>query len=194
MSKLVGAVVVVCACVASSPASAQIPSGVAGLLPNLILNGIRLDAGSPVPHDAHFTPLNELYVGTDPRSGEAFRVDAAEVVLNFNRLLATQFATFPIGTSSGAFSFQIDESTGLPVRRTRSFGPSFGERTLTVGKGRFSPGRPTSTPPTTSSRARTSTTAHSSSCCRTTTAARLRSVCRPPEMATCSIPVSSPTS
>ena len=140
MSKLVGAVVVVCACVASSPASAQIPSGVAGLLPNLILNGIRLDAGSPVPHDAHFTPLNELYVGTDPRSGEAFRVDAAEVVLNFNRLLATQFATFPIGTSSGAFSFQIDESTGLPVRRTRSFGPSFGERTLTVGKGRFSTG------------------------------------------------------
>ena len=52
----------------------------------------------------------------------------------------TQFATFPIGTSSGAFSFQIDESTGLPVRRTRSFGPSFGERTLTVGRGRFSSG------------------------------------------------------
>jgi hypothetical protein len=134
------ALAVVCACAGSFPARAQTPSGVAGLLPNLILNGIRLDAGTPVPHDAHFTPLNELYVGTDPRSGQAFRLDAAEVVLNFNRLLATQFATFPIGSSSGAFSFQIDESTGLPVRRTRSFGPSFGERTLTVGRGRFSTG------------------------------------------------------
>ena len=76
-------------------ARAQTPNGVAGLLPNLILNGIRLDAGTPVPHDAHFTPLNELYVGTDPHSGRTFQVDAAEVVLNFNRLLATQFATFP---------------------------------------------------------------------------------------------------
>ncbi len=127
-------------CVGAPAAHAQMPEGVAGLLPNLILNGIRLDAGTPVPHDAHFTPLNELYVGTDPRSGRGFQLDAAEVVLNFNRLLATQFATFPIGSSSGAFSFQIDESTGLPVRRTRSFGPSFGERTMTIGRGRFSVG------------------------------------------------------
>jgi hypothetical protein len=141
MSKpIAAALVVACGCLGSWSARAQMPSGVAGLLPNLVLNGIRLDAGIPVPHDAHFTPLNELYVGTDPRSGRAFQVDAAEVVLNFNRLLATQFATFPIGNSSGAFSFKTDETTGLPVRSTRSFGPSFGERTLTVGRGRFSAG------------------------------------------------------
>ncbi|BCS34619.1 hypothetical protein TBR22_A38470 [Luteitalea sp. TBR-22] len=127
-------------CLQAAPVGAQAPAGVAGLLPNLILGGIRLDAGTPVPHDAHFTPLNELYVGTDPRSGRGFQVDAAEVVLNFNRLLATQFATFPIGNSSGAFSFTLDETTGLPARATRSFGPSFGERSLTVGKGRFSAG------------------------------------------------------
>jgi len=138
--RLVAALVMSCACGLALPVSAQTPSGVAGLLPNLILNGIRLDAGTPVPHDAHFTPLNELYEGTDPRSGAAFKLDAAEVVLNFNRLLATQFASFPIGSSSGAFSFQIDESTGLPVRRTRSFGPSFGERSMTLGRGRFSVG------------------------------------------------------
>lgn len=140
MSKLVLGVVAACVCVGSLPVRAQTPGGVAGLLPNLVLNGIRLDAGTPVPHDAHFTPLNELYQGTDIRSGPAFKLDAAEVVLNFNRLLATQFATFPIGSSSGAFSFQIDEATGLPVRRTRSFGPSFGERSMTVGRGRFSAG------------------------------------------------------
>ncbi len=141
MPKLIlTALVVAWVTVGSIDARAQTPNGVAGLLPNLILNGIRLDAGTPVPHDAHFTPLNELYVGTDPRSGQAFQIDAAEVVLNFNRLLATQFATFPIGNSSGAFSFTTDETTGLPVRRTRSFGPSFGERTLTVGRGRFSSG------------------------------------------------------
>ncbi len=127
-------------CVGATTVRAQAPRGVAGLLPNLILNGIRLDAGTPVPHDAHFSPLNEQFVGTDPRSGERFQVDAAEVVLNFNRLMATQFATFPIGSSSGAFSFRTDEATGLPVRSTRSFGPSFGERSLTVGKGRLSTG------------------------------------------------------
>ena len=138
--RLAAALVVSCVSGFGVSAGAQTPSGVAGLLPNLILNGIRLDAGTPVPHDAHFTPLNELYEGTDPRSGGVFKLDAAEVVLNFNRLLATQFATFPIGSSSGAFSFQIDESTGLPVRRTRSFGPSFGERSMTIGKGRFSAG------------------------------------------------------
>lgn len=124
----------------SSPAFAQGSGTVAGLLPDLVLNGIRLDAGTPVPHDAHFTPLNELYVGTDARSGAAFQVDAAEVVLNFNRLMATQFATFPLGNSSGGFSFRIDETTGLPARSTRSFGPSFGERSLTIGRGRFSAG------------------------------------------------------
>ncbi|WP_291983478.1 hypothetical protein [Luteitalea sp.] len=141
MSKRMAVALVVAGVWAGSlPARAQTPSGVAGLLPNLILNGIRLDAGTPVPHDAHFTPLNELYVGTDPRSGRAFQIDAAEVVLNFNRLLATQFATFPIGNSSGAFSFTTDETTGLPARSTRSFGPSFGERSLTVGRGRFSAG------------------------------------------------------
>ncbi len=129
-----------CLILSTAPVRAQVPDTVAGLLPNLILNGIRLDAGTPVPHDAHFTPLNELYVGTDARSGRGFQIDAAEVVLNFNRLLATQFATFPLGSSSGAFSFRTDETTGLPVRNTRSFGPSFGERTLTIGKGRFSTG------------------------------------------------------
>lgn len=141
MNRLVCAAVVgACVAFAGLPARAQVPNTVAGLLPNLILNGVRLDAGIPVPHDAHFTPLNELYVGTDPRSGQSFQIDAAEVVLNFNRLLATQFATFPLGNSSGAFSFRTDEATGLPVRNTRSFGPSFAERTLTIGKGRFSTG------------------------------------------------------
>lgn len=127
---------------AGQPLFAQGSStGVAGLLPNLILGGIRLDSGTTPPHDAHFTPLNQLSVGTDPRSAAArFQVDAAEVVLNFNRLLATQFATFPLGNSSGGFSFTLDETTGLPARATRSFGPSFGERSLTIGKGRFSGG------------------------------------------------------
>ena len=71
MSKLfLAGLVVACVTAGSTEVRAQAPNGVAGLLPNLILNGIRLDAGTPVPHDAHFTPLNELYVGTDPRSGE----------------------------------------------------------------------------------------------------------------------------
>ena len=63
------------------------------------------------------------------------------MVLNFNSLLATQFVDLPQSVTRAAPSrCQTDESTGLPVRRTRSFGPSFGERTLTVGRGRFSTG------------------------------------------------------
>ena len=110
--RMVGGLVLVCA--AAGAARAQAPAGVAGLLPNLILSGIRLDSGTNPPHDVHFSPLNEQSVGTSPSSGERFQVDAAEVVLNFNRLMATQFATFPIGSSSGAFSFRTDEATGLP--------------------------------------------------------------------------------
>lgn len=143
MKQFIRAALPVALCIAAFPASAsaQAPAtSVGNLLPNLILGGVALDAGTPVPHNAHFTPLNQLSVGTDPRSGVAFQLDAAEVVLNFNRALATQFATFPLGNSSGGFSFRIDEGTGLPARSTRSFGPSFGERSLTIGKGRLSTG------------------------------------------------------
>ena len=141
MNKLVCAALAgACAVLGGQPARAQGAGTVAGLLPNLILGGVRLDSGENPPHIAHFTPLNDLYVGTNPSSGTSFQVDAAEVVLNFNRMLATQFSTFPLGNSSGAFSFRTDETTGLPVRNTRSFGPSFADRSLTIGKGRLSTG------------------------------------------------------
>ena len=48
-----------------------------------------------------------------------------------------QAATFPIGSSSGGFTYAFDPQLGLPVRRTRSFGPMFAERPLTNGSHRF---------------------------------------------------------
>ena len=39
--------------------------------------------------------------------------------------LALQIATFPVGTSSGGFTFKFDRRTGAFVRRTESFGPLF---------------------------------------------------------------------
>jgi hypothetical protein len=46
-----------------------------------------------------------------------------------------EVATTPFGTSSGAFVFKLDPTTGLEVRTASTFGPAFGERAITAGAG-----------------------------------------------------------
>ncbi len=48
-------------------------------------------------------------------------------------VLAQQIATFPVGTSSGGFTLQIDRETGVQVLKSPSFGPLFSERASTLG-------------------------------------------------------------
>jgi hypothetical protein len=56
-------------------------------------------------------------------------------------ILALQIATFPVGTSSGGFTFRFNDPTGAFVRRSPSFGPLFAERASTLGEeGRFTLG------------------------------------------------------
>src|SRR5687768_8711775 len=43
-------------------------------------------------------------------------------------VLQAQVTTFPIGSSSGGFTWRFDPRVGAPTRRTRSFGPLFAER------------------------------------------------------------------
>jgi hypothetical protein len=55
----------------------------------------------------------------------------------FNQELLSQLATVPLGSSSGGFSYTFDPTGGTFQRATVSFGPTFAERALTNGKGKF---------------------------------------------------------
>jgi hypothetical protein len=96
------------------------------LLPNLIQAEIRLEPPPPgfVSHEAHFLP------GANQELAPFL----------FNEQLVAQLATFPTGTPSGGFSFTFDPATGAFQRATNSFGPSFADRALTNGRGKFTIG------------------------------------------------------
>jgi hypothetical protein len=120
-------------------ARAQTPR-LSQLLPELILRDITLDS-PPIPagvpgtpegftHTAHFSPL-EAHELNNPVVG---------IVQSFNTQMATQFSTFPLGSSSGGLSYVFDENVGTFRRASSSFGPLFGERALTIGKRKLSAG------------------------------------------------------
>jgi hypothetical protein len=54
-----------------------------------------------------------------------------------NGAIATQLTTYPVGYSSGGFTYTFDPSTNTDRRTSRSFGPSFADRPLTIGKNRW---------------------------------------------------------
>jgi hypothetical protein len=108
------------------PALAQSTGGLGGLLLRFFSeeNPVIL-AANPNPalsHDAHF------------RSQE----NAQAILTQLNAGIAAQLSTFPVGSSSGGFTYTFDETLGVYNRTTESFGPIFAERPLTAGKGKFS--------------------------------------------------------
>jgi hypothetical protein len=98
------------------------------VLVRLIQSEVRLAGpppGSPFPsHAAHFLP------GADSQLSPYL----------FNQAIVSQLSTFPIGSSAGGFSYTFDPALGTYSRSTTSFGPSFAERAVTVGRGRWSIG------------------------------------------------------
>src|SRR2546428_12578775 len=117
---------------AAAPVRAQdLP--LAQVLPDLVLREIVLQRGlvGP-PHQAHFSPLSP--VGTEPSN------PVIGIVQSFNTQMATQFATFPLGSSSGGLTYVFDESVGTFRRGSASFGPLFAERALTIGRRKVSAG------------------------------------------------------
>jgi hypothetical protein len=54
--------------------------------------------------------------------------------------MATQFSTFPLGSSSGGMTYVFDESVGTFRRGSASFGPLFAERALTIGRRKLNAG------------------------------------------------------
>lgn len=121
---LASAVVLVAA---AGPAHAQSSEGLAGLLLRFFspTNPVVLAPNLANPaqsHDAHFVSQGS----------------AQATLRQLNSGIAAQLSTFPIGSSSGGFTYTFDESLGVYNRTTQSFGPIFAERPLTAGKGKFS--------------------------------------------------------
>ena len=108
-------------------AAAQDPA-LSEVLIHLIQSEIRLSGpapGSGFPsHAAHFLP------------GE----DQQLAPFLFNQSIVSQLSTFPIGSSAGGFSYSFDPALGTFTRSTPSFGPSFAERAVTLGRRRASVG------------------------------------------------------
>lgn len=115
-------------------------TGLSSLVADLILTGIRLPGGNPPgnPHAGHFTLGDPTFGGSQAAS----RADVASIraVEAFGDRFKSQFANFPLGSSSGGFTFTFDEKTGTYSRGSTSFGPAFTERARTIGRGRWSAG------------------------------------------------------
>ena len=89
----------------------------ATVLPQFFADGISLSVPG---HEAHFNDQGE----------------ALEAMGDLNTAISSQFATYPLGSSSGAFTFVLDPEIGAYVPSSESFGPIFAERPETLGKGR----------------------------------------------------------
>jgi hypothetical protein len=114
-------------CIAS-PAAAQ-GITLSEILTRLIQSDVRLAPPAPgsgvsASHDAHFIP------GEEQRLAPFF----------FNQSILSQLSTFPVGSSSGGFSYSFDPTLGTFVRSTDTFGPSFAERAVTIGRNRLNMG------------------------------------------------------
>jgi hypothetical protein len=94
----------------------------ARILPQFFVEGITLDTADG--HDAHFVNQGQ----------------ALEAMEQVNATLSSQFSTYPLPSSSGAFTTQFDPETGAPVATSASFGPIFAERPETLGKNKINIG------------------------------------------------------
>jgi hypothetical protein len=112
---------------------ALLPAGAAAqdtplseILVHLIQSDVRLAPPPPgfPSHEAHFLP------GEDQKLAPYL----------FNQAIVSQLSSFPVGSSAGGFSYTFDPALGTYARSTNSFGPSFAERAVTIGRHRWNLG------------------------------------------------------
>ena len=88
-----------------------------------------------------FTPANPLILANPDHAAHFIsQTGASETLGLLNKNIAYQLSSFPLGSSSGGFSFELDPTLGTLSRSTQSFGPLFAERALTSGKGKLTVG------------------------------------------------------
>src|SRR5262245_18488263 len=103
---------------------ARADDNLADLVPSLVPSGITLP-GPPVSHDPSVFNNN-------PRT--------AELAAGINAAIFSQLPAYPLASSSGGFTYAFNPETGLLERNTKSFGPLFAERALTLGKNKWNVG------------------------------------------------------
>jgi hypothetical protein len=114
------------------PCEAQLATQVS----DLVLNGITT-AGGPNPGFSH---AGHFMLGASQGTAEADQIFAEQAIVTFNDRMKNQLTNFPLGSSSGGFTYTFDATTGAFARSSTSFGPAFTERAVTLGRGRFSVG------------------------------------------------------
>jgi hypothetical protein len=88
-----------------------------------------------------FTPANPLILANPDHAAHFIsQTGASETLGLLNKNIAYQLSSFPLGSSSGGFTFELDPTLGTLSRSTESFGPLFAERALTSGKGKLTVG------------------------------------------------------
>lgn len=100
------------------------------------------DPGECVPYALNGTVLECVATGS-PRGQlqtATFIAGSVAVGETLAQTLGLEVATAPTGSSSGGFTFTFDPTRRAWDRTSATFGPSFSERALTVGKGKLSAG------------------------------------------------------
>jgi hypothetical protein len=98
---------------------------------DLIANGVVSDRGDN----------SSLAVNPNHEGHFLLRENAPAVFINgalFSQAIATQLSSFPLGSATGGFTYEIDPETAALRRSSQSFGPSFVERSVTQGRRRWS--------------------------------------------------------
>lgn len=96
------------------------------LLAEFLREGITLaPPATGFSHEAHF-------IGADSPQFQALQ--------QFSSAVANQLSSFPLASSAGGFTYQLDPALGVFTRTADSFGPVYAERADTIGKGKFNLG------------------------------------------------------
>ena len=65
-------------------------------------------------------------------------LEATSLIDQISQQIGSQVSIFPLGSSSGGFTFAYDSALGTFNRTTQTFGPAFAERAAGLGEGKFS--------------------------------------------------------
>jgi hypothetical protein len=89
--------------------------------------------------DTYVTSQTQLVsnIGNSSLFNAGFSLGAFDANAALGSALVLETAAFPIGSSSGGFTYFYDAKAGAPIRSSPSFGPAFAERPLTSGRGRL---------------------------------------------------------
>lgn len=124
--KMLRVPILVCALMFASRDSRAQEAGVIDFIGNVYVDTLRGLVANPI------------LVGSDVTA--TFNPEALLAPGVLGSALVYEIGGFPIGSSSGGFTYVFDPTTGGALRSSPSFGPAFAERPLTSGRGKLNVG------------------------------------------------------